>query len=386
MQSSKEKLYNNAVINMPFLLMACLFTFSIVIFANASAKANESEISEIYIEASGNNKYEAKIKAHEQGMQRALYLLANKFKIPTSGLQKISYHRLKSVFTPKVISNEISLLEKYSATVTYTYEKGKIFSLLLEYGDEKINDLFYEAIVLPVFRKGRTLNIWDSDKRWNDFWNKARPNLENYKIYYPEKTLFLADKITEANLLDLKYEDFVSIFHDKLFKKVIIITAEFFTNRRTGASILHIKKYSRGNNEESKINEEEYDLNSWDEIPYIVDLVIDKVIDDYGVLRIKPPETEVNDKHLTADTGGEKTIMMNFDAFDNEELNLVIAKLEQVEQIDNFAIEREDDNKYKIIIYTSVSEYELAEGLYFNGLSYKIHGDLYNLIDIKKGA
>ena len=77
---------------------------------------------------------------------------------------------------------------------------------------------------------------------------------------------------------------------------------------------------------------------------------------------------------------------MNFDAFDNEELDLVISKLEQVEQIDNFAIEREDDTKYKIIIYTSVSEYELAEGLYFNGLSYKIHGDLYNLIDIKKGA
>jgi hypothetical protein len=237
-----------------------------------------------------------------------------------------------------------------------------------------------------VFKKSRTLNIWNSDKRWNDFWHNARKGLETHKIYYPEKTLFLSDKITEANLLELKYEDFVRIFYDKLFKNVMIITAEFFTNRRTGASILHIKKYLRGHDEEPKIIEEEYDLSSWEDIPYIVDLVIDKVIDDYGVLRIIAPEAVTNDKPLPVDTDGEKTIIMNFDAFDEEELNLVISKLEQVPQIDNFAIEREHDNKYKIIIYISVSEYELAEGLYLNGLSYKIHGKLYNLIDVKKGA
>ncbi|MDP5110323.1 MAG: hypothetical protein NWP47_02930 [Rickettsiaceae bacterium] len=386
MQNSKKQSGNSVAVNMPFLLMAYLFTFSIVVFASTISQANESEISEIYIEASGNNKYEAKIRAHEQGMQRALYLLANKFKIPTDGLQKIPYHRIKTAFTPKIILNEISLLEKYSATVTYAYEKGKIFSLLLEYGDAKINELFYETIVLPVFKKSRTLNIWNSDKRWNDFWHDARKGLDAHKIYYPEKTLFLSDKITEANLLELKYEDFVRIFYDKLFKNVMIITAEFFTNRRTGASILHIKKYLRGHDEEPKIIEEEYDLSSWEDIPYIVDLVIDKVIDDYGVLRIVAPEAVTNDKPLPVDTDGEKTIIMNFDAFDEEELNLVISKLEQVPQIDNFAIEREHDNKYKIIIYISVSEYELAEGLYLNGLSYKIHGKLYNLIDIKKGA
>ena len=386
MQNSKKQSGNSVAVNMPFLLMAYLFTFSIVVFASTISQANESEISEIYIEASGNNKYEAKIRAHEQGMQRALYLLANKFKIPTDGLRKIPYHRIKTAFTPKIISNEISLLEKYSATVTYAYEKGKIFSLLLEYGDAKINDLFYETIVLPVFKKSRTLNIWNSDKRWNDFWHDARKGLDTHKIYYPEKTLFLSDKITETNLLELKYEDFVRIFYDKLFKNVMIITAEFFTDRRTGASILRIKKYLRGHEEEPKIIEEEYDLSSWEDIPYIVDLVIDKVIDDYGVLRIVAPEAVTNDKPLPVDTDGEKTIIMNFDAFDEEELNLVISKLEQVPQIDNFAIEREHDNKYKIIIYISVSEYELAEGLYLNGLSYKIHGKLYNLIDIKKGA
>ena len=53
---------------------------------------------------------------------------------------------------------------------------------------------------------------------------------------------------------------------------------------------------------------------------------------------------------------------MNFDVFDQEELDLVISKLEKVKQIDNFAIEHDYNTRYKILIYTSVSEYELAEG------------------------
>lgn len=387
MQECEKQSGNSIAVNMSFFTVACLFIFSCAIFSSVSAKAIENEISEIYIEASGNNKHEAKIKAHEQGMQRALYLLANKFKIPTDGLREIPYYKLKSAFTPKIILNEVSLLEKYSATVTYVYEKGKIFSLLLEYGDTKINDLFYEVVVLPVFKQRRTLNIWDNDKRWNDFWNDARQILDTHKIYYPEKTLFLSEKITEDSLFVLKYEDFINTFYNKLFKNVMIITAEFFTNRRTGASILHVKKYLwTPDSEAAKIIEEEYDLNSWDDIPYIVDLVIDKMIDDYGVLRITAPEEDIDDRHLFIDEDEKKPIIMNFDVFDKQELDLVISKLEKVDQIDNFAIEHDYNSRYKILIYTSVNEYELAEGLYLNGLSYRIHGSLYNLIDIKKGG
>ncbi len=383
----RKKQSSSVAVDMSFLLMTCLFMFFCIIFSSTAANATENEISEIYIEASGNNKHEAKIKAHEQGMQRALHLLANKFSIPTDGLRNIPYHKIKSAFTPKVVINEISLLEKYSATVTYAYEKGKIFNLLLEYGDTKINDLFYEVIVLPVFKQRKTLNIWDDDRRWNNFWNDSRQILDTHKIYYPEKTLFLSEKITEDNLFDLKYEDFVNIFHNKLFKNIMIVTAEFFTNRRTGESILHIKKYVwTPVSVEAELIEEEYDLNSWDDIPYIVDLAIDKIIDDYGAIRLTEPEEDIDDGHLFIDEDEKKPIIMNFDVFDQEELDLVISKLEKVGQIDNFAIEHDYNTRYKILIYTSVSEYELAEGLYLNGLSYKIHGSLYNLIDIKKGG
>jgi len=357
------------------------------VFNSSIAKATSNEISEVYIEASGNNRFEAKIKAHEQGMQRALFLLANKLSIPTDNLNKIPYNKLKSIFAPKVILNEVSLLEKYNATITYSYDKGKLYSLLLEYGDSKIDDLFYESIVIPVFKQRAILNIWDKDKRWNDFWNDSRLVLDTHKIYYPKKTLFLSQKITQENLMSLKYKDFSDIFHNKLFKNVMIVTAEFFTKRNTGASILHVKKYIwTPFSTEAELIEEKHNLNTWDDIAYIIDLIIDKIIDDNGSLRLNAPKENIDEGYLFIDEDEPKPIIMNFDVFDQEEMNLVVSKLEMVDQIDSFHLEHDYNTRYKILIYTSVSEYELAEGLYLNGLSYKIHGDLYNLIDIKKGG
>ena len=78
--------------------------------------------------------------------------------------------------------------------------------------------------------------------------------------------------------------------------------------------------------------------------------------------------------------------IMNFDVFDQSEMDLVINKLENVAEIESFKIEHDYNTRYKIIIYTKYTEFELAEGLYLNGLSYRIHGNLYNLIDIKKGS
>ncbi|MDP4708920.1 MAG: hypothetical protein NWS20_02815 [Rickettsiaceae bacterium] len=366
--------------------LGCFLLISIFLVASAPKSfAVQHEISEIFIEASGNNKYEAKIKAHEQGMQRALLLIADKLKIPTDGIPQISYNELKEAFTPINLINEVSLLEKYNATVTYTYEKGKIYNLLLEYGDADVNDLFFEALVLPVFKQRNSLNIWDNEKKWNDFWVESRSTLNTYKLYYPEKTLYLSNKITPENLDDLTYEDFIEIFHNKLFKKVIIVTAEFFTNRSNGSSLMQIKKHILSPYGSKEVLEEEFDLNTWDDIPYTVNVAIDLLIDDYGMRRENESEI-LGEDNINEAEEEYKPIIMNFDVFDEDELELVTSKLDKIMQIDHFVIEHDYNNRYKILIYTDVSEYELAEGLYLNGLSYKIHGSLYNLIDVKKGS
>lgn len=375
-------------LNISYFLGCFFLIVSILLFSNSNCFAQTHEISEIFIEATGNNKHEAKIKAHEQGMLRSLLLLTNKLNLPTDNISQIPYYKLKSVFKPILVQNEISLVEKYSATVTYSYDKEKLYQLILEYGDTKINDQFYEFVVIPVFKQRKTMNIWEDDKRWNDHWSKSRKVMGSHKIFYPTKNLYLTKKITQENLFDLKLEEFVNIFHNVLFKNVMIITAEFFTNRKTSESVMQVKKYIlRPNSLKPEVIEEEYSLNRLEDIPHTVDTIIDKMIDDYGVIRDNLPDDQTKQgEDQVEDEEAKKPIIMNFDMFDKDELSLVISKLEKVDEIERFAIEHDYNTRYKILIYTSADEYQLAEGLYLRGLSYKIHGDLYNLIDIKKGS
>jgi hypothetical protein len=352
-----------------------------------SAECAIHEISEVFIEATGNNKYEAKIKAHERGMMRAFFLVADKMGIKHSDIQEAPYVRLKEVFKPVMLFDELSTLEKYNATVTYQYDKAKLYQLLLDYGNSVVQDMFYEALVLPVFKQRNVFNIWDKEKKWNDIWYESKSILNNHKILYPTKS-FLADKkINAANIFNLKYNDFLETFPNSLFKNVIIITTEFFTNRRTGESLMKVDTYILKPDEINNTKlEEEYELASLDDINHNVNSVIDKVINLYGALRTNTESESIDQKINDDEEKEQKPIIMNFDVFSPEEMDLVVGKLEKVVQIDKFSIEHDYDTKYKILIYTNASEFDLAEGLYLNGLSYKIHGSLYNLIDVKKGS
>ncbi|GAB4163602.1 MAG: hypothetical protein Tsb006_2810 [Rickettsiaceae bacterium] len=370
-----------------FKILRYFLFFIFVSFASNKCFAETCEISEVFIEANGNNKHESKIKAHEQGMLRSLYLLASQLNLPTDDIAPIPYHELKQVFRPVVVLNELSLVEKYSATVTYAYDKNKLYKLLLKYGGPQIDNQFYELIILPVFKQGSVLNIWEENKLWLDFWTNYRSVMDNRKIFYPQKNLFYVQKIAPDNLFTLSHEDFISIFRNTLFKNVMIITAEFFTDRKTSNSILQVQRYIlRANSAKPEIIEEEYELDTRDDIPHVVDRIINKIIDSYGVLRTYEAPGISEESKLLEEQEIKKPVIMNFDVFDQEELDLVVSKLEKIEQIEHFLVKKDYNTRYKILIYTSADEYELAEALYLNGLSYRIHGNLYNLIDIKKGG
>ncbi len=363
--------------------------FLFIMLACINCLAQTHEISEVYIEATGNNKYEAKIKAHDQGMFRSLSLLANKLGLPTTEINKIPYAELKEVFQIKETVNELSTVERYTATITYTYNKTKLFELLLKYGSPALEYKFNEFIIIPVFKQQIILNIWDSEKKWNDLWAQSLDRLADYKLIYPKKNLFYAEKINQDNLFNLDHEDFINIFNNILFKNVMIITAEFYTDRDNSKSILAIKKYIFTLGKvKPQIISENYNIDVWADIAHNVNNIIDQVIDQYGDLK------HYNELKDLANEGDflykaqiiKKPIVMNFDVFDKVELDLVKSKLETIKQIDEFKIEHDYGTRYKIIMYTSIDEYELAECLYLNGLSYRIHGNLYNLIDVQKGG
>lgn len=381
----KTKIFTVNFIN---LRCSTLVLFMLLVLAPKNAWCAIHEISEVFIEAVGNNKYEAKIKAHEHGMMRAFLLVADKMGIKNTDIQEVPYTRLKEVFKPVMLFDELSTLEKYSATVTYQYDKSKLYQLLLDYGNGMVQDMFYEVLILPVFKQRNIFNIWGKEEKWNDIWYGSKSILNNHKILYPTKSFFASKKITPENLLNLNYSDFLETFPNSLFKSAIIITTEFFTNRKTGESIMKVDTYILKPDQKNNIKlEDEYELASQGDIPYNVNLVIDKVISLYGASRINPESELISQKINEVEEDKEqKPIVMNFDVFSQEEMDLVVSKLEKVTQIEKFSIEHDYDTKYKILIYTNASELDLAEGLYLNGLSYKIHGSLYNLIDVKKGS
>lgn len=363
-------------------LLKGIASFVFLIIHSVQALGAMAEISEVFIESAGNNKYEAKIKAHEQGMKRAFFLVADKFGIKNSDVQEAPFDKLREVFKPIKITNELNTIDKYNAIVTYEYDRSKLYKLLVDYGSDTVNNMFYECLVLPVFKQGEILNIWEQEKRWNDFWIDSRPILEKHKILYPEKTLLISRKITPENVFSLTYEDLIEIFPKILFKKAIIVTNEYFTNKNTGETFMKVNSYILGNDliQNSKL-EHEYKLSSLNDITTNVNAAITKFINNYGSLR------KVASQKMSDDFSEKEElspIVMNFDAFDQEELDIVSSKLKKVKQIEKFIIKNDYENRYKILIYTNASEYELAEGLYINGLSYKIHGNLYNLIDVKK--
>ena len=114
-------------------------------------------------------------------------------------------------------------------------------------------------------------------------------------IYLPKKNLFLSEKINEQTVLHLDLNDFIKIFNNVLFKNVMVITAEFFTDRTNYRSIMKVKKFVfKPNLPKPEVIEEEYELKSLDEIPITVRTFVDKTLNQYGVLRQSIIEEEKN--------------------------------------------------------------------------------------------
>ena len=204
-----------------------IFVLYILIFSLHHGFAANHEISEIFIDSTGHNQHEAKIKAHDLGMQRALFLLASKLKLPAEDITRASYDDLKSVFTPNKEVNILSVSDRYTSTVNYEYDKGALYSLLLKYGSAKINDSFSEFVIIPTFKQGDTFKLWGEDPTWSGYWYSAQQTMSDHKILLPNSNLFYSKSINKKNLFDLTYKNFVEIFQSILFKKVLIIPAEF---------------------------------------------------------------------------------------------------------------------------------------------------------------
>ena len=346
------------------------------------------EISDIYIESQGNNKYEAKVKAHELGMRRVLFIIADKMGIPSTEIRKVPYLRLKEVLNISFVSNEKETETSYSAVVNYKYDLYSMNKLLLDYGSDEVDNKFYEYLVLPIFKQKNVINIWDETRQWNKKWVLSRALLEQNKLIYPEQTKELMRILSNDKVFKLSYRNFIEIFQPRLFKKIILVVCEFFTDTNTGASVMKLDFITLGPNDK-RVVPFEYRINSIEEIAHIMDRIIDKTVNDYGKLvgnrvveELDKKESIVADKE---ESSSARTIMLNSYIYDDEGSDNIRRKLKNIKTIENITIKHDYDKKYKIIITTKSNDFELAEGFYLNGLSFKKYGNIYNLIDVIEG-
>lgn len=368
-----------------------IFILALTSLSYASHASNSFEISDVYIDAQGNNKYEAKIKAHEKGMYRALLILADKIGINYMDLEKISYMRMKNVFAVSSIINEVETAESYSATVSYKYDLGSLNKMLLAYGNHIVDEKFYEYLILPIFKQRKVLNLWDETQMWNKLWASERKTLEQNRLFYPKASRTLSKILNEQNMFNYSYDNYLEAFQSILFKKVMLLVCEYFTDVNTGEAVMIVNSIIIGPDSDKKLTSQEYPIENQDEIPLIMEDVIAHIIRDHGKLRNGIDYVEkalsTDDEMISSLQDTDlRTIMLNIEVFDEEELESIKAKLQNVKEIDSFDINHDYDRKYKVIVKTSKSEAEIAEGFYQNGLSFKIYGNLYNLIDVKEGG
>lgn len=363
--------------------IATLFVMFLV-HVSAYGVDTTREITELYVNATGNNKFEAQVKANIQGVERAFFIILDKMGFSKNDIDQVPYLVLKDVFSISEVKKESATDGSYSAMLSYRYDLYLVNQLLQAYGHEVVQDKFYEYLVIPVFKQKNIISLWEGNNEWIKQWGKSRKLSGYYKLYYPNATMPVKKLITARNVFNLTYDACLDIFSNFLFKKVLILVSEYFTDPVTGNVVMNVKNIILEHGNKVSTSEIDYLLNDPQDSSKVVSKSISDIMAKYGSLRHDVPKS-IHEK-IDIDENRVRTLMLNIDTFNEEEIKNIERKLKNVSEIKKFEVRRDYGSKYKITIWTEADDYSLTEGFYLNGLSFKIYGNLYNLIDIKEGA
>lgn len=365
-------------------ICALFLLFSTSVLADLS-------ISEVYIESDGNNAYEAKIRANHGGMKRIFLIIADSLGLNPNDIEEVPYTSLNEVFKIIEAKNVLDTETLYRATVKYEYDPYAFRTLLMRYGNQKIQDAFYEYLIIPVFKQRDILTLWAGKGDWHKKWSNSRLILENAKLFYPKATPELTKHITSQNVLNMHYENCVNLFPSLLIKKVLLVVCEYFTNITTGAALMDIK-YIEVSHDETRTQSKQYVLKGLKEVPEKVDKIFIDTLDRYGRFvndrekrAIVNPDSiniKVNPSSNKLIEDDVRTITFNLEAYSFEELERIRSKLSKVSNIQHWNIEHEYNERYKLTLMTKTDDYGLAESFYLNKLSFRRYGDIYSLIDV----
>jgi hypothetical protein len=360
--------------------MVRLFLLLLIPFFLSSYSSKE-RIDEIYTESSGNNPYEAKIKALDRAMNRAFLLLVDKLLIDNKSISKVPRTELSSLFSDIKIKDEniktYSSGSSYSAVVSFTFSQARVNEIIQKYADEKTKEKFLNALIIPVFKINNVISLDHDKRKWVSSWQNKRPDLSDNKLYVIDHSLDSDGKINSTNIMNLTYDDFMEILPYRLFKKVIITIAEFFTDKSNGSTFLKVKNTiiaPEGISEEST----NYNLeSSRDALPKLIDQVISEFSQKHGSPRIREYYTNSNqsDEVIEDLINSEKpkidkSLVFLMDISYPGEIEQIQQKLHSIKEISRFKIEIHYEHGYKVKLFTEMDMLTLADRLYYTGLSF----------------
>lgn len=373
-----------------FFLVSLIFGGSIL-----ESYAAKETINEIYIESRGNNRFEAKAKAFDEGMRRSFLLLADKLKMHENELFAVSNQELKSIFSDVTVRDEkydVSAAGAYySATLGFSFRQSEVNQLVLKHIPANKSN-FFEALVIPVFKINKKTYYNDLSQIWIKSWNDLREVLPKAKVYYPP----FDNKLTAAVNMDLENSDLDAMLNNfsiKLYKKALIPTAEFVVDRKSGEMMLRVTTITLSTSKnEKKIkdylsprNKEEFQKFFYDVITDIVrenanykktelsDFVnnINKP-KDTNKASVKAKDFDKKLQKILSETAGVNEYIMHIELFYEKQIDDIKKKLSSIKNIEKFEIKKDPLTSYVVKIYSNLQEENLASSLYFAGLSFYV--------------
>jgi hypothetical protein len=375
---------------MNFLHIVFLIIFSICNVTCNSAIADTNNITEIYTDGTGNNKYEAKIKAIDSGMRRALMIVADKFGVPDSGLEKATYEELKTAFKQLSIRNEKWAAASkadvsYSATIGYSYKQSAVNSLILQYGSQATKDKFFECAVIPIFKVHKLFFINDNKKDWIKAWSGHESEMKERNIYLAKLNRKNASAVG-TKFATLDYDMLLNMLDFKIYKFALMAVVEYFTNK-DGSSYLELR--TTNINVDSK-HEDVVKFPMPDHKKDVIALhekIISTIINKYG--RVTADTKSVSSKSEISQLLAEndksisdlEPIVMAVEAYNPSDIKKIKDKLLAIPTIKKCVIISDDNGHFFAKIYTEKSLEELTEDFYLHSLSYYQNNDYMVLIE-----
>ena len=378
-------------------LVICLFSYT----------SHAEILRGVHVVATGNNQYESKIRAHDDGMTQALSLVADEWGIKNAFFDHVPYAALKAVFSVDSIIEEASYEEKYTADVNYHYTNIGVHELMLKYGTDEVKKQFFDYVLIPVFKQKNVISFLDTKTEWLATWIDNSDECTKHKLL-PIDPMKSSSKISADKIFKMSYIDLLDDLKIKRFKNILLATCEYFT-RDDGSMYFKVTTESM-TPDDKNVTETKYDIADPSNAKDYFDAAIERIINTYGDkgktdMHYKNASdiTYASEKITTIDDGKKagsvldallvqpKTglkltkVEMRLDVFSAEELAHIKIKLNAVKVVAKYQIDLGDDKHYKIALYVNGSMEELAESFYNNELSYRLYDGQYVMFELASG-